>query len=77
MTAVLVLGYVLAVPVCVRLVPVLRERRVRWFVALLVGTAMIVAGHAAADRPGAAGVNVVFFVLFCAGWVWWPRHDAP
>ncbi len=72
-SAILIVGYLLAVPVCFRLVPVLREQRVPWFVALQVGTALIVVGHALAGRSGAVAANVFFFVAFWVGWYRWPR----
>lgn len=62
-------GYVLAVPVCVRLVPVMREQRVPWFVALQLGTALIVAGWLLKGERAPATVNAVFFVAFAAWWV--------
>ncbi len=72
-TALLVVGYVMAIPVCVRLVPVLREQRTVWFAVLQLGTAAIVVGHALQGRTGAAVVNSAFFVLFAIGWFCWPR----
>lgn len=70
---ILVVGYAMAVPVCVRLVPVLRERRTRWFAVLQVGTALIVLGHWLAERPSAVAANVFFFVAFWVAWFLWPR----
>lgn len=73
-TALLVVGYAMAVPVCVRLVPVLREQRRRWFSVLQIGTAAIVVGYVLADRPVGAVVNAAFFVFFWIGWFFWPRR---
>ncbi len=73
-TVVLAVGYAMAIPVCVRLVPVLREQRVSWFAVLQVGTALIVAGHLLRDDAGGAIANVAFFVIFWIGWFRWPRR---
>lgn len=74
-TGVLVVGYALAIPVCVRLVPVLREKRLRWFAVLQTGTALIVAGYVLRDRGAAAIVNAGFFAAFAVGWFVVPHRD--
>lgn len=68
-TLLLVVGYVLAVPVVVRLVPVLRQRRVPWFVALEVGTACITMGWLLRGRALPTAVNAVALVGFALAWV--------
>ncbi|MGH9164602.1 MAG: hypothetical protein ACRDZW_03680 [Acidimicrobiales bacterium] len=55
-TALFGLGYVLSVPVLLRFVPVVRERRWRWLATHHVGVVTLVA--ASALRPLASGVAI-------------------
>ena len=74
-TALLALGYPLAVAVLVRFRSVLRRRDHRSFAALEVGTAAIAMGWALRRRPSAAVVNAFFFVAF--GVAWWATGRRP
>lgn len=57
------LGYPIAILVIARWVPVVRERRTRWFVAEEVAVAAIVAGWALAGNERAVAVNGTWFVV--------------
>ena len=59
-TALHVVGYPVAVVVIARFVPVVRDRRVRWFVAHQLAVTAIVAGWLLRSRPGAAAVNAAW-----------------
>ena len=61
-------GYPVAIAVIARYVPVVRERRVRWFAAHEAAVSAIVAGHAL--RPDTRGV-VVNGTWLVAGTVWY------
>lgn len=65
-TALFVVGYPVAVVVIARWVPVVRERRVRWFVAHEAAVAAIVAGWVIRDRPSAVVVNGAWLVVAAA-----------
>lgn len=62
-TALHVVGYPTAVVVLVRYVPVVRQRRARWFVAHQLGVAAIVAGWAIRGEAAAVAVNATWFVV--------------
>lgn len=66
----LVIGYAVALAVATRLVPVYRERRWRWLLALQAATAAVAVGHALDGRAVAVAVNLGFVVAFGALW-WW------
>jgi hypothetical protein len=66
----LVVGYPVAVVVLARLVPVLRQRRLGWFLALEAGTAAVAAGWALRAKPAPAAINAAFVAAFAAVW-WW------
>jgi hypothetical protein len=54
-----IVGYPVAIAIIARWVPVVRQRRLRWFVAHEAAVAAIVAGHALrGGRDGAQGVAV-------------------
>ncbi len=57
-----VLGYPVAIAVIYRWIPVVRERRVKWFVAHTLAVAAIVAGHAIEDRAGGVAINAAWLV---------------
>ncbi|MGI9120180.1 MAG: hypothetical protein ACR2G7_08700 [Acidimicrobiales bacterium] len=65
----LAVGYPVAIVVLTRLVPVLRQRRLAWFVALEAGTASIAAGWALRAKPAPAVINAAFLGAFAA--IWW------
>ena len=50
-------GYPAAIIVIFRFVPVVRERRTRWFVIHELGVAAIVAGQALMDNPQGVVIN--------------------
>ena len=66
----LVAGYAVALAVATRLVPVYRERRWRWLLALEAATLSVAGGHALEGRTLSAVLNVGFFLAFGAVW-WW------
>jgi hypothetical protein len=62
------IGYPVAIVVIVRFVPVVRERRIRWFVAHEVAVAMIVLGWALDEDWQAVAINGTWLV---AAAVWY------
>ena len=70
----LVVGYVVAVPLVVRLRAILRERRLGWFVALEVATALVATGWAVLGAPGGVALNVAFVLAFAV--LWWRSAPA-
>jgi hypothetical protein len=68
-SALLAIGYPLAVGVLARLRPVLAERRVWWFAALEGATASITAGWLLHGRPLPAAVNGAALVGFTIAWL--------
>jgi hypothetical protein len=56
-------GYPAAIIVIVRFVPVVRERRTRWFVIHELGVAAIVAGQALAENPRGVIINGAWGVI--------------
>ncbi len=66
--ALVVIGYVIALPVVFRMRAVFHERRARWFAIFEVGMAIIVVGHALSGRPLAAGINAVGALVMAAAW---------
>lgn len=67
-SALLVIGYSMALGVLARLRPVLVERRIRWFLALEAATASITAGWLLRGRPLPAVVNGAALVGFAIAW---------
>lgn len=61
--ALFLFGYPAAIIVIVRFVPVVRERRTRWFVIHELGVAAIVAGHALADNAQGVIINGAWGVI--------------
>ncbi len=76
-SALLVIGYPLALGVLTRLRPVLAERRVWWFVALEAATASITAGWLLHGRPLPAVINGVALAGFAIAWVVTGRRVGP
>lgn len=68
-TALLVVGYVMAVPTTAMLLRIAWRRNVALFVALEVGTAAIVAGWAMRGQTFSAWLNAGFAFGFAATWV--------
>lgn len=64
----LAVGYPVAVAVLVRLVPVLRERRRRWFLALEAATASVAAGWGLRGRTIPMVLNAAAVVALAAAW---------
>ncbi len=56
-------GYPVSITVIVRWIPVVRERRIRWFVAHQLAVAAIVAGWALRGDVGAVAINGTWFVV--------------
>lgn len=65
-TALHVVGYPTAIVVIVRFVPVVRERRARWFAIHQAGVAAIVVGWALRGDGRAVAVNGAWFVVAAA-----------
>ncbi len=65
-TALHVVGYPAAIVVIVRFVPVVRQRRARWFVIHQAGVAAIVAGWVIRGDGRAVAVNGAWFVVAAA-----------
>ncbi|CAN5137925.1 hypothetical protein BH18ACT4_BH18ACT4_05860 [soil metagenome] len=72
----LVVGYPVAVVMVTRLVPILRQRRWRWFVALEAATACIIVGFAVLGEPLGAVLNGAAFAGFAFSW-WGRGRRAP
>lgn len=75
-TALLVVGYPTSIVVLTRIVPVVRERRVGWFVAHQAAVSALVAGWAIKGRTGAAVVNGTWLVVATAWWMRTGRTNA-
>lgn len=58
-----VAGYPVSIAVIVRWVPVVRERRIRWFLAHELAVIAIVAGWALRGDVGAVVVNATWLVV--------------
>ncbi|MGZ8752187.1 MAG: hypothetical protein ACXW1S_04325 [Acidimicrobiia bacterium] len=59
-------GYPVSITVIVRWIPVVRERRIRWFVAHELAVAAIVTGWALRGDPGAVAINATWLVVAAA-----------
>jgi hypothetical protein len=68
-TALHVIGYPTAIAVLTRFVPVVRDRRLRWFVAHQAGVAAIVGGWLVRGNTPAAVVNGSWLVSATAWYV--------
>ncbi len=68
-TALFVFGYPVSIVVICRFVPVVREQRLRWFVAHQLAVAAIVAGWAIDGDPKAVAVNSTWFVVAAVWWI--------
>lgn len=69
-SALLAVGYPTSIVVLTRFAPVMRERRLGWFVAHQAAVAAIVAGWAIKGRTEAVVVNATWLVVATA---WWMR----
>lgn len=70
-----VIAYPLAIMVIVRWVPVVRERRWRWFVEHQVAVGVIVIGHATAARWSAVVINGTWFIVAAIWYMLGGRRD--
>ena len=70
-------GYPVAIVVIARYVPVVRERRIRWFAAHEAAVSAIVAGHALRPDTGAVVVNSAWLVVATAWYVLGGRRGEP
>lgn len=68
-TALFAVGYPTSIVVLTRFAPVIRERRVGWFVAHQAAVAAIVAGWAIEGRTGPVVVNATWLAVATAWWV--------
>ena len=66
-------GYPAAIIVIVRFVPVVRERRTKWFVIHELGVAAIVAGQALADNPRGVIINGAWGVVAAVWYALGPK----
>ncbi len=62
-TALFVFGYPTSIAVLTRWIPVVRERRTRWFAAHELGVAAIVAGWALKSDTSAVTINASWLVI--------------
>jgi hypothetical protein len=62
-TALFAVGYPTSIVVILRFVPVVRERRWKWFAAHQLAVAAIVAGWALKDDRRAVAINSSWFVV--------------
>ena len=62
-TALFVVGYPTSITVIARFVPVVRERRIKWFAAHELAVAAIVAGWALDDNRQAVAINASWLVV--------------
>lgn len=65
-TVLFVFGYPVSIAVIARWIPVVRERRLRWFVVHQLAVAAIVAGHALQESGRGVLVNGAWFVVAAA-----------
>lgn len=68
-TAFLAVGYPTSIVVLSRFVPVVRERRVGWFMVHQAAVGAIVAGWALKGRTGGVVVNAAWLAVATAWWV--------
>jgi hypothetical protein len=61
-----VVGYPTAIVVIARWIPVVRQRRLKWFLIHQAGVAAIVAGHALKDNTQGVVINGAWFVVAAA-----------
>jgi hypothetical protein len=61
--ALFAVGYPVSITVIVRWIPVVRERRIRWFVAHELAVGAIVVGWALRGAPGAVAINATWLVV--------------
>ncbi|MEO7836623.1 MAG: hypothetical protein ABIS21_03150 [Acidimicrobiales bacterium] len=68
-SALLAVGYPTSILVLTRMVRVVRERRVGWFVAHQAGVSALVAGWALKGRLGGVIINGAWLIVAMAWWV--------
>ena len=71
--ALFVVGYPVAIVVIARWLPVVRERRSRWFAAHEAAVAAIVIGHALRSRTRSVIINGTWLVIAALWYVLGPR----
>ena len=76
-TALHVVGYPTAIAVLTRFVPVVRQRRVRWFLAHQAGMAAITGGWVLRSDNRGAAVNGTWFVLAAVWYALGGRRRTP
>lgn len=69
-----VFGYPVSIAVIARWVPVVRERRVRWFVVHQIAVSAIVAGWAVRHQWSAVAINGSWLVTAAVWYVFGPPH---
>jgi hypothetical protein len=74
--ALFLFGYPVAIAVIVRFVPVVRERRIRWFVLHELAVAAICAGQALNDNPQGVLINGAWGVSAAIWYALGPRLRA-
>jgi hypothetical protein len=62
-TALFVFGYPVSIAVIVRWLPVVRQRRIKWFIAHQIAVAAIIAGWAIKGDTQAVVINGSWFVV--------------
>jgi hypothetical protein len=73
-TLLFVFGYPVSITVIVRWIPVVRERRTRWFVAHQLAVAAIVTGWLLKDDMQAVVINGTWFVVAACWYAWGGRR---
>jgi len=68
-SALLAVGYPTSIVVLTRFAPVVRERRVAWFVAHEAAVVALVAGWALKGKTGGVVVNSAWLAVATAWWV--------
>ena len=63
-------GYPASIAVIIRFVPVVRERRVRWFVVHQIAVAAIVAGWALKSQWMSVAINATWLVIAQVWYSW-------
>jgi hypothetical protein len=76
-TALFVFGYPTSIAVIARWIPVVRERRTRWFVAHEIAVAAIVAGWALRHDTQAVTINASWLAVSAAWYLAGGRRTTP
>lgn len=73
-TALLVVGYAVALAVLVRARVVLRQRRRRWFVVLEIATGTVIVGYVLAGKAIGVILNTLNLLVIALVWIWTGRR---